>query len=118
MKLRDPSPWWMGERANQDSYGHAVYAYAKRWADLMEERMSAGAPLSDIAKEASYDADTECITGFMYGCAVAILSIAWWHGEELRRWHNIDAQIGDEGERANASGGALNPSLLSRLLSS
>jgi len=34
----------------------------------------------------------------MYGAAVAILSKVWKHGEELRRWHNLKTQIGDEGE--------------------
>jgi len=49
----------------------------------------------------------------MYGCAVVILSKCWEHGEALRRWHNKDTQIGDEGDRANESGGVLNPALLS-----
>jgi len=30
----------------------------------------------------------------------------------LRKWHNIKTQIGNEGEKANASGGVLNPALL------
>lgn len=48
----------------------------------------------------------------MYGCAVSILSQVWIHGEELRRWHNLDSQIGTEGEKANESGGVLNPAVL------
>jgi hypothetical protein len=32
--------------------------------------------------------------------------------EELRRWHNLRTQIGDEGEKANEDGGVLNPALL------
>lgn len=28
------------------------------------------------------------ITGFMYGCAVSILSQCWEYGEYLRKWHN------------------------------
>jgi len=31
---------------------------------------------------------------------------------ELRQWHNLKTQIKDEGEKANASGGVLNPALL------
>jgi hypothetical protein len=46
------------------------------------------------------------------GCAVSILSHFWKHGEELRRWHKIDTQIGDVGDKANESGGVLNPALL------
>jgi hypothetical protein len=48
----------------------------------------------------------------MYGCAVSILAKCWQHGDQLRRWHNLKTQIRDEGERANESGGVLNPALL------
>ena len=48
----------------------------------------------------------------MYGAAVSTLVAVWEHGEALRRWHNLKTQIGNEGERANASGGVLNPALL------
>jgi len=44
--------------------------------------------IEDIAEKASHDADTEGITGFMYGTAVSILAKFWKHGEELRKWHN------------------------------
>lgn len=59
-----------------------------------------------------YSSHTEGITGFMYGCAVSALAHFWAHGEALRRWHNLDTQIGTEGEKANESGGVLNPALL------
>jgi hypothetical protein len=45
--------------------------------------------------------------------AVLILSLCWKYGEKLRRWHNLDTQIGNEGEKANKSGGVLNPAMLS-----
>jgi deoxyribonuclease V len=47
------------------------------------------------------------------GCAMSILSQVWVHGEQLRRWHNLKTQIRNEGEKANESGGVLNPALLS-----
>jgi hypothetical protein len=56
--------------------------------------------------------DNDGITGFMYGCAVSILSKVWIHGEQLRRWHNLKTQLRDEGEKANQTGGVLNPALL------
>jgi hypothetical protein len=37
----------------------------------------------------------------------------WKHGEALRLWHNLKTQIRDEGEKANESGGVLNPACLS-----
>ena len=112
MKLRDEATWKKSLENNQDEYGACGHRYAERWADMMEEKMAAGEELVDIAKQTSRDADTEGITGFMYGCAVSVLSQVWEHGEELRRWHNIDTQIRDEGERANESGSVLNPALL------
>lgn len=68
--------------------------------------------IEEHADADSHTADTDGITGFMYGMAVNILSQCWLHGEALRRWHNIKMQIGDEGERANERGAVLNPALL------
>lgn len=97
---------------NTDPYGGACVTYAERWARMMQARMDAGEELEDIAKQTSHDADKEGITGFMYGCAVQMLAGCWKYGDRLRRWHNLDVQIGDEGEKANESGGVLNPALL------
>lgn len=55
-------------------------------------------------QKTSHDADTEGITGFMYGCAVNILAHVWEHGEELRRWHN--------GEYDYDGDGVVNPAIL------
>lgn len=112
MELKDPDAWRLFDEKNRDPYGHGVFVYAEQWARLMQVDMGNGANLVDIADRTSSEADTEGITGFMYGCAVGALAKCWQHGEELRRWHNLKTQIGDEGERANASGGVLNPALL------
>jgi len=113
MTLRDPEGWKKSCEVNSDGYGGAVMSYAERWARLMEARMAKGERIADIADECSHLADSEGITGFMYGCAVGILSKVWQHGEALRLWHNLKTQIRDEGERANESGGVLNPACLS-----
>lgn len=94
-----------GRNANKDPYGNAVYEYLIRWADMMENRIAAGESIVDMAEKTSYDADTEGITGFQYGCAVNILSQVWEYGEELRTWHN--SQYGYKGE------GTVNPAILS-----
>jgi hypothetical protein len=104
--------WEKGWNLNDDPYGRACYRYAKAWAEMMEKRISGGSPLEGIAKETSHEADTEGITGFMYGMAVSILSGLWIHGERLRKWHNIDTQIKDEEEKANEKGTVLNPATL------
>lgn len=97
---------------NSDPYSHAVVTYTERWAELMEKAISDGEKLEDIAENLSREADTEGITGFMYGCAVSALASFWIHGNRLRRWHNLKYQIRDEGEKANKQGGVLNPALL------
>lgn len=112
MIVKDAKAWNEWVEVNQEPYGRAVFEYAERWADMMEAKMAEGAKLEDIAKECSREADTEGITRFMYGCAVSILAICWEHGEKLRRWHNLDIQICDEGERANERGSVLNPACL------
>lgn len=112
MKFSDEDSWNQFVAANTDPYGSACVRYAKAWAEQMEMLMGDGATVEQCAKKASHDADTEGITGFMYGCAVSMLAKCWKHGEALRRWHNRDTQIGTEGDRANETGGVLNPALL------
>lgn len=112
MDVVNQADWQKWVENNQDPYGKACVDFAERWANLMETKIAEGAKLEDIAEKAGREADTDGITGFMYGCAVQMLAQCWKHGEQLRRWHNLDTQIGDEGERANESGGVLNPALL------
>lgn len=113
LALRDPARWAEYVMANQDSYGGACVRYAETWGRIMQARIARGETIADCADAASHLADDEGITGFMYGCAVAMLAQAWEHGEELRRWHNLKTQVGNEGARANETGGVLNPALLS-----
>jgi hypothetical protein len=112
MSFSDKGAWEEGLEKNQDGYGGAVYRYAETWARLMEGRLVQGETVEHCAKKMSHLADNEGITGFMYGAAVSILAHCWIHGENLRLWHNLDTQIGSEGEKANESGGCLNPALL------
>lgn len=89
---------------SKDFYSLGVVNYAKRWAELMEREMENGAKLVDIAERTSNEADTDGITGYMYGCAVSALSHLWEHGEELRKWHNKEYNY--EGD------GAVNPAII------
>lgn len=116
MKVRDQESWDAWKAANTDPYGGCCVKYAEAWADEMEMRMAGGETIGQMAEQASHDVDRRPgfgITGFMYGAAVTMLAKCWEHGEELRLWHNLETQIRDEGERANESGGVLNPALLS-----
>jgi hypothetical protein len=112
IELRDEQLWKESLAKNQDPYGAGVYRYAETWARMMQKRVAEGESVAFAAQATRFVADKEGITGFMYGCAVSILAACWVHGEELRRWHNLDSQIGNEGEKANESGGVLNPAVL------
>jgi hypothetical protein len=80
--------WGFRWAINDDPYGRGIMRYAAKWARLMEAELQKGLELTDIAQRTSHEADTDGITGFMYGAAVAELSVSWQYGEELKRWHN------------------------------
>ena len=103
-----------------DEYSARCVSFAHDWAIGMQRHIPPGADAEQItrsialnaANEAS-KADYDGITGFMYSAAVTMLSQCWLYGEDLRRWHNKEVQIGDEGDRANDEPGAvLNTALL------
>jgi hypothetical protein len=105
--------WEKGVANNPDEYGKAVYRYASEWATRMEAEMAQGKKISEIAKRTSREANDEGITGFMHGLAVSLLAQGWKYGEALRLWHNLETQIGTEGQEANEHDGrVLNPALL------
>ena len=91
---------WLGK--NIDPYGRGCFTYAERWAEMMENLIESSTDESmkviiDNADRLSHEADTEGITGFMYGCAVSILSQCWKYGEELRKWHNKEYNYEGDG---------------------
>ena len=90
---------------SKDGYSNGVVTYARRWAKYMQHLMEKhNKSVIQIAEQASFVSDVEGITGFMYGCAVNVLSQTWKYGEELRKWHNKD--YGYEGD------GVVNPAVL------
>ena len=93
---------------NSDPYGSCTFRYAERWAGMLgnkiEEIGDARKAIMENAESLSHEADTEGITGFMYGCAVSILSSSWEYGEELRKWHNKEYDY--EGD------GVVNPAII------
>ena len=93
---------------NSDEYSRACFTYAERWAELLEAEIDKSNDVTkcfaDNADRLSREADTEGITGFMYGCAVSILSLYWEYGEYLRKWHN--KEYGYDGK------GVVNPAIM------
>jgi len=111
--LRDPESWDKSVATNSgDDYGAGILRYASRWARAMEAKMSAGATLADCADATSHEADSEGITGFMYGCAVNILGTVWAHGDALRAWHNRKYMPAEKADAAAADGRTVNPAIL------
>jgi hypothetical protein len=104
MKFKDEQRYQEWKANQKDDYGLACFRYAENWANMMETEIEHGEKVMDIAERLSFKADTEGITGFMYGCAVSILSECWIYGEELRKWHNKEYDY--EGD------GVVNPAIL------
>ncbi len=104
-------PGWLAvvQQNSSDAYSYRCVSYAAQWASYVE---NLGEFTPAAFELCARKADTDGITGFMYGAAVSMLAKFWKHGEALRRWHNKETQIGTEGDRANESGGVLNPAML------
>lgn len=75
---------------NNDPYDRACLTFAERWAELLEEEINKTNDVTqciiDNASKLSCEADTEGITGFMYGCAMIVLSQYWGYGKYLLTW--------------------------------
>jgi hypothetical protein len=97
MKVKDLKVYKNWKTKNTDAYGACIFRYAERWADMMEEKIKDGEKIKDIADKLSHEADTEGITGYMYGASVSILAQCWEYGEELRKWHNKEYDYKGDG---------------------
>jgi len=90
---------------SEDGYSKGIIDYTILWAQYMEYLMDKhDKKLSDVWEISSRLSDIYGITGFMYGCAVNILSSVWKYGEELRVQHN--SKYNHNGE------GVVNPAVL------
>lgn len=125
-KLFRHKEWAKARKLNADPYGREILDYAERWGRLLQgaidqagindgrkqSKPQIARIISEQAERLSHLADTRGVSGYMHGAAVATLSRTWKHGELLRRWHNLDTQLGGEGQSANKQGGVLNPAIL------
>jgi len=96
--------WEESVNKNRDSYGYGVVLATSLVGKALDEGKS--------PEEADNASDGIGITGFMAGCVAHWIAHYHPRGEEFRRWWNKAMQIHDEGEKANESGGVLNPALL------
>ena len=100
----DLEGWNKCKENNQDPYGARTVQFAEDWVRLMQLEIDKGKDLASIAGSCCQVADHDGITGFMYGCAVNILTQCWVHGELLRVWHNKEYGV--------ESDGVVNPAIL------
>jgi len=111
MPIIDKESWDKCVIKNSDPYGGTCCAVARRAMEILDEE-----PGDFDAHKLLCRADEESgaggITGFMAGAAASMISTYHSRGEEFRAKWNIDNQIGTEGEKANESGGTLNPALV------
>lgn len=83
--IRDQDAWTGTLRANPPGLaGYAVLEFAAQWAHLMEEGISGGKRIKDIAWETQREVGEVPLD--RYNAAVEILSRIWGHGAELMAW--------------------------------
>lgn len=111
MPIANQESWDKWVASNTDGYGGACVAVARNAMRLLDEGFELKEP-NDTHKLICQADDQGGITGFMAGAAASMISQCHSRGDEFRRLWNRNNQIGDEGERANDSGGVLNPALL------
>lgn len=63
---------------NKDDYGRRCVTYAQDWAKLMQIKIYKDIPLTrELVYDLSHEADTDGITGFMFGAAKNVLRTTW-----------------------------------------
>jgi hypothetical protein len=111
MPIIKQQDWDLWVTNNTDPYGKAIVDVAREVMRLLDER-EGDFDTHKIICEADDNIKMGGITGFMAGCVAQMVSHCHSRGEEFRRKWNVDNQIRDEGEKANESGGVLNPAVL------
>lgn len=112
MPIVDNELWQSWVDANQDPYGKYCVNVARQVMVILDEEPDEF-DCHTIICRADEEIETDGLTGFMAGCVAQMVSETHSRGEEFRRKWNCHCQISDEGEKANESGGVLNPAVLS-----
>ena len=111
MPISDQATWDRCVENNKSDYGGCCVNVARRVMELLDEEPG-DFDCHEIICLADRDVQAGGITGFMAEAVASMVSKCHSRGEEFRRKWNLDTQIGDKGEKANKSGGVLNPALL------
>jgi hypothetical protein len=111
MPITNETDWNKHVNANTDPYGKACIDVGREVMRLLDED---DGPIDThkIICDADKNVGAGGITGFMAGAVASMVSGCHSRGDEFRRIWNGEVQIGDEGDKANESGGVLNPAVL------
>ena len=113
MPISNPEAFQKWEDNNKDPYGKCCVDVAREVMRLLDlPEYANGFDTHEIICKADNNIDAGGITGFMAGAVASMVSKCHSRGEEFRQKWNLDNQISHEGEKANESGGVLNPALL------
>lgn len=75
------------EDGSSDANFSAIIMFTEKWADIMENKMSNGDRLEDIAEKCAYEANENIgITGLMFIVAIKQLISFWVYKELLYEW--------------------------------
>ena len=96
-------------------YSGRVVSYGEDWARLMEEGMGDGSILNkELMDRTSHAADTDGITGFMYGAAAKALAHFWVYGAAFQPVFNAQYMSKEKAEAlaAKSPGATVNPAIV------
>ena len=112
MKLKNQILWdEYVVKSQDDAYNKCCIDVARKVMEILDEGKEFKP--HDIICKADHEIGVASITGFMAGCVAQMVSECHERGEEFRKQWNKDNQIKDEGDRANNSGGVINPAVIS-----
>ena len=111
MPIVEQAKWKSWEEKNIDPYSKACVDVARCAMEILDEEPG-GFDTHNLICRAEKRAGEDGITGFMAGCVAQMVSACHSRGDEFRQKWNLKHQIHDEGEKANQSGGVLNPAVL------
>ena len=111
MPITKQQEWDNCVEINKDFYGKACVDVARQAMKILDEEPD-DFDTHKLICRADDESGAGGITGFMAGCVAQMISRCHSRGEEFRCKWNRGNQISDEGEKANKSGGILNPAIL------
>lgn len=100
---------------SKDPYSNRVVTFGEEWARLMEVRIDKGEDLTkEMMDESAKTADTDGITGFMYGSAARTIVHFWVHGEKFQVVFNSQYMTKEKAEALakEKPGATVNPAII------